>query len=372
MSQGGKVWQNRQKLGVVVVTGMQLRKKFAVFSLLLATPVLLYLLRKHDASWLMSVLIILSLIPAFFTSLSGALLEIAPKLHQDIKPLQKIQVLSNLGRLSLLGLILFIYPFAAIAIASTGVSQIWSNWRLRKISTRYADSIQIADPEVHKEILKMVKRIMPGAFYYCISGQITIWVLSIFGSTDSLAQVGALSRLSMLLNLINLMLSMLVVPRFSRLYENRKILNIYYTKIITGIFLICIGLVLLASLFSKDILWVLGNDYSGLDIPIKLAFNSGLTKMIPNISFNYYISPLILMILGSCIGLIAGIAFTLNSSRGVLISPLFAIPYSILAQIIFLSIFDLSEVIGVLAISFLVNISQALMYIIYFTFRTSR
>src|SRR5690606_2402187 len=71
MALGGKVWRDRDELGKVVATGLDLRKKFAVGSLLVSVPILIYLLRHHEASWLMTVLIVLSLIPAFFSALSG-------------------------------------------------------------------------------------------------------------------------------------------------------------------------------------------------------------------------------------------------------------------------------------------------------------
>src|SRR5690606_27416369 len=130
MALGGKVWKDKEKLGAVLSTGMDLRRKFAVGSLLLATPVLVYLLRNHEASWLMTVLITLSLIPAFFTALSGTILEIPLKLKQDVKPLQKNQVEVNAVRLGMLLLTIFIFPWAYIAILAAGIPQIWANWQL--------------------------------------------------------------------------------------------------------------------------------------------------------------------------------------------------------------------------------------------------
>src|SRR5438270_1038562 len=42
MFRGGRVWNDRQKLGKVLATGLDLRKKFAIGSLLIALPVLFY------------------------------------------------------------------------------------------------------------------------------------------------------------------------------------------------------------------------------------------------------------------------------------------------------------------------------------------
>ena len=342
MSQGGKVWQDKQKLGAVMVTGMQLRKKFAVFSLIVTIPILCYLLRKHDASWLVTGLIVLSLIPVFFTSLSGTLLEIAPKLQQDITSLQKIQVITNVIRLALLGLTLFVYPFAAVTIACAGGSQIWNNWRLRKISSRHADRSQPVDPVVRKEILTIVKRIMPSTVYYCISGQITIWLISIFGSTEAVAQVGALGRLAMLLNIVSVVFGTLIAPRFARLPNNRKLLLTRFLQIEVAFLVLSAGIIAFVWLFPMQTLWVLGENYSNLQFEV------------------------ILMTIGSCMGLMYGSAFTLCLQRGHVLSPTLDIGITLASQILLIYIVGYSSVQEILTYSIGNGVVQFIMWFIYF------
>ena len=182
MAHGAKVWQNDKKLGVVLATGLDLRRKFAIASLIVAVPILIYLLLHNDASWLSTILIVISLIPAFFAALSDSLLEIVPKLHQEILPLQKNQVVVGLVRLLLTALTIFIFPFTFIAILASGLPRLWGNIQLRKITNGFADSKQEPDPVVRKDILKLVKRNLPGAIYFCSSGQISIWLISVFGN----------------------------------------------------------------------------------------------------------------------------------------------------------------------------------------------
>ena len=231
LSQGGKVWQDSKKLGAVIATGLDLRKKFAFASLLLVLPVLIYMLLHHGASITMALLLSLCLIPSFFVALSTSILEMAPKLHQDILPLQKNQIGLNIGRLVLVSLTLFLFPFAFIAISAASLPQIWANLRLRKISAAVADKNQEADPIVRTEIMKIVRRTMPGAVYFCFSSQITTWLISIFGTTDNLAQVGALGRLAVILNVFTAMFSTLVIPRFARLVNDRKLLIYRFLQI---------------------------------------------------------------------------------------------------------------------------------------------
>ena len=348
MSQGGKVWQDREKLGVVLATGMDLRMKFAIGSLLIAIPFLLYLLIHHDASWLMSFLIVVSLIPSFFTSLSGALLQVAPKLNQDIGPLQKNNIVSNILRLVLIMITLFAFPWAFIAIFVAGIAQLWANSNLKKISFGYANWKQTPDVTVRKEILYFVKRILPGSIYYCLSGQITIWLISFFGNTAAVAQVGALGRLGMMLGIFTAILGTLVIPRFSRLPDEK--IKLFKTFFLIQLGLVTLGIFIIGIvyLFPAQILWILGKDYSNLK------------------------TELILSIAGSCLGLVAGSAFGLSTSRGWAINPLISIPLTLGAIILGISIIDISTLVGVLKFNLFVYIVEIIMYYLYCAIKISK
>ncbi|MDF7810037.1 polysaccharide biosynthesis protein [Hymenobacter sp. YC55] len=348
LAQGGKVWQDREKLGTVLVTGLDLRKKFAIGSLLIASPILLWLLRHHGASWLMSVLLLLATIPTFLTGLSNTLLETAPKLRQDIAPLQKNQVGVNIGRLALLVLTIFIFPWAFVAILAAGLPQIWGNFRLKKISAGYADLTQQPDPEIRAAILKVVKRVLPGAVYYSASGQITVWLMSIFGTTAAIAQIGALSRLSTMLSLFTMLLMTLVIPRFARLSAGKAVLLTRYFQIQGGLLILSICIVGTVWMFPNQVLWILGKNYSGLNIE------------------------LVLSIIGSCLNLITGISFSLVSSRGWATNPAITISLEIAAVIIGIMLIDVSTLKGALILNIFVSIMQALLYIIYGTLKITK
>lgn len=341
MSQGGKIWQDRTRLGVVMATGLDLRRKFAVGSLLVSVPVLLYLLRHHHASWLMSVLIILSLIPTFFMALSGTLLQIAPKLRQDIAPLQKNAVVMNIGRLVLLGLTIFVFPWAFVAILAAGLPQIWGNLNLRKISSGYADWDQRPDPEIRKNILKMVKRLLPMGVYTCLSGQITIWLISIFGTTRGVAALGALDRLSMALSFITILFGTLILPRFSRLPNNKGLLLKRFLQIQAGLLALSVCIIATVWMFSTQILMILGPNYSGL------------TKEV------------VLKIFISCLGIISASTFSLFTSRSWAINPFISIPVSISSIALGVIFIDVSSLGGVLALNIMVQLVQVTMNVTY-------
>ncbi|MEO9894568.1 polysaccharide biosynthesis protein [Aurantibacter sp.] len=338
MSEGGKVWQDKSKLGEVLVTGFDFRKKFAIGSLLVCIPILCVLLYRNNASLLMIGLIVLGLIPVFYTQLSDVLLQIAPKLKQDIVPLQKNLVLVNLGRLFLLGVSLVTFPFAFVAIFSASIPQVFGNLNLKKITKPYADWQQKPSSELKKKMMVTVKRVLPEAIYYSISGQITIWILSIFGSTIALAEIGALGRIAMLLNLVSIIFGMLIIPRFARLENTFNLLLRRYIQVQILVIVIFSLFVLLVYIFPEEILWVLGPQYADLKYELFLA------------------------VIGSSLSVFSVIVFSLYSARGWVMNPGLSIPISIATISIAIWATDVTSLIGVLWLNIIVGSVQLLVH----------
>ena len=348
MAQGGKVWQDREKLGVVMSSGLELRKKFGIVSLLISMPVLFYLLVHHGAGYFTAILIIAAMVPAFFAALSDSLLETASKLHQDIKKLQKNQLATGIGRFVLIVGSLIIFPWTFVAILGNGIPRMWANLQLRKMSNVYADPLQKSNNEVKKEIISVVKRTLPGAIYFCVSGQIAIWLISIFGSTASIAHIGALSRLTTVLSLFTVIFNTLMVPRFARLAENAKLLLARFVQIQIALFAICILIVLSVTIFPSQILQILGKGYLNLN-----------TEML-------------LITISSCLAMLAGVTYSVVVSRGWILKPVINISINILFQLVLIFTLDLSKTRNVLIFSivdFLVGYIIILVYFLYRVFK---
>ena len=344
LSQGGKDWQNKDRLGVILATGLQMRKNFAIFSLLLSLPVLVYLLIQNGASWLTVVLIIITLIPAFYAELSDSLLDIVPKLHQEISALQKNQLMVSLGRLLLNAGFVFFFPFTFIALVANGMPRIYGNLRLKKIAAPYINS-QRSDVDVKKEIYKTVKRILPGAIYFCLSGQITIWILSILGNTNGLAQLGALGKFGIALSIIGTVVSILIVPRFARQKEKKAFLFKYYLQVNAAVFFLLSGTTVLISFFPDQLLWILGEKYINLE------------------------TELLYVLIGSGTGILCGVMVSLNMSRNWIINPVLSISVSLLSVIAGIFLFEVSELKGVLLFNIFLAVVQVGIHGIYGFYR---
>lgn len=341
IAESGKVWRDKKKLGTALVTGLDLRKKFAIGSLLVASPILIYLLNYHGASWWMSVVIVLSLIPAFISSLTGSIFMVPLQLKQDIKPLQKNQLIENVSRFATV-FSLLVLPWTFIAILGSGIPRLFTNIRLRKYSIGYADWSQKPDLEVRKRIMKVVKRLMPGAIYYVVSGHISLWLISFFGTTDNVAQIGAIGRIALMLTVVNQMFGTLIYPRFARLSGTSNKLFPRFLQITGMLVLVSTAIVFTVWIFSDQILWILGDKYSNLNYELVLA------------------------VLGSCIIMISGGAFKMTTQRGWAIHPGISIPVNIASIIAGVLFINISTLIGVLYFNIFTASIQVIVNVGYF------
>ena len=331
MAEGGKVWQDKSKLGIVLNTGLLLRKRFGLVSLLVTLPIIAYLLVHHGASYMVAGLIIIAIIPSFFAAISDSILEMVPKLHQDIRPLQKNQIQVSSVRFLLNAISLFLLPYTFFALIANSIPRIWGNYKLLKISSKFADIAESPDPAVKKNILKSVTRTMPIVIYYCLSSQISIWLASFFGSTNLISELGALGRLSLIFNSLILVFSTLVAPRFSRLIANRHNLTKLFFLIQAIVIALNIVILFATWTFSDMILWVLGENYRNLQ------------------------SELLIMSLSGCISLLTGVCSQLVISRGWFIKPGYLILVNIISTIIGLKVFNFSTLTGVLYLNILIS-----------------
>ena len=330
-------------MGAVLSTGLDLRRKFAIGSLAIAIPILCSLLLRNGATITTTILVAAGLIPTFYAALSDSLLETILKLNQDIVLLQKNQILVSVIRLLLSCLVVFFLPLAFVALFINGVSRFYGNLKLYKKAEKYANYHQKPDAEIRKPILNMVKRNMPELIYYSLAGQITIWLLSIFSSSSSVAQVGALGRFGMALNMVIILFSTLIIPRFSRLSSSQNLLK-RFLIILSAALLISLIIISAVWLFANQLLFILGKNYMNLQ------------------------NELVLYIISCCITMMVSVSFGLYSCRGFIMNPFFAVISNLVFLVTGMFLFDISTVHGVLFFNillasclFITNFSFAVM-----------
>jgi O-antigen/teichoic acid export membrane protein len=309
MVEAGKVWRDRERLAGVISTGIYLRRRLAMASMAVGFPLLAMLLLWNGASWGVSAVICVALVPVLVATLSTPILDAPLRLHRQVWPLQSINVSAGFLRLGGLLCALSVWPAAAAALLVNGSSSIFANWRLRRASVPYIERGIPVDPEAKKQIVALVRRIMPNTIYYSFSSQLTIWLVSVFGSVVAVAQVGALSRIGLALAVAKTLVMTLLFPRFTQLAPTSPLIARRFLQLQGCLWLLSLAVFAAVFVLADPILWLLGPEYRSLK------------------------KELFLMVGSSLAGLAAFTSEKLSQSRGWVISPKYFIPAAILLQI---------------------------------------
>lgn len=182
----------------------------------------------------------------------------------------RAQIVSSLGGLALLGAFWAIHrlnALSAILINVAGIVYISLAYYYR--ARRLLKTPGRPSERKRKEIVHLALPNVPDAIFYVLQGQVSLVLITAFGYASGVASVGALTRLSQIYALATPMNILLVEPYFARLPKA----NLKRDYLLALAVLTAIGgsVVLLAALFPKLFLWVLGPKYAGLRFEVLLV-----------------------------------------------------------------------------------------------------
>lgn len=333
---GGKFWQDDLRMGSLVKTALLLRKRLIVFSFMAVAPVLAWMLwRNHAPPAIIAFLVLITLTGVFF-QLNMGVLNAVLSLRQQVRRMQAVVFMGMLPRLALIGLFAALgWLNAPLALASVTVALAAQFWLLKKWVYPQIAANAPPDAGLRRDILSIVKRQAPLTIYFCIQSQIGVWLISIFGNANRVADLGALGRLGMIFSILMATTSALIVPRFARCQDPAR-LRSYYGQIL----LVFAGIILSGTLFAwwlpGPLLWLLGGQYAQLGGMVWLA------------------------VLASGSANIAGLAYSLNMNKGWIPPAYIIIPAEIVTQVVLCLVFKVSTVPGILMIGVLAPIVPGL------------
>ena len=321
LAQCGRVWQQPDRLGAIMATALAIRRRVSFACMLLLSPILFWLAMRQGNSVSQALLLCAAVAPVFLATANATLLEIPLRLHQRLKQLQVVQLTATVARLALITFSLLIYPIAWLAVLCS-LFPIWLlNRSLRERSARLAHFDAGQDDAARKQITAQVLRSLPGAIYYVFASQLTVLLISLFGTTEGVAQVGALGRIATIVSFLLVVFSMIAIPRYARIPETdtRKLLRVYLL-LMGGLAAVCTLAVLFAWIAPGVVLFILGSKYSSLTSEVVLAVAAGA-----------------LTVLSSAASSTAAV-------RGVVVSPFLSIPPSIAVQALLVFLLPLDSV----------------------------
>jgi O-antigen/teichoic acid export membrane protein len=347
ISIGGRVWQDRHRFGELINTGLSVRRKLAAAAAIIVAPILYAMLTKNGASPIYTLLLIVVVMAGFSTQLAIDIYSVVPRLHSDIGRIQKIDFICAIVRLLLILGLVYLFATAGLAVAIASATFLLQYFLLRAYAAKVVDLEASENPEDRREMVRLMKSLAANALFYCFQGQITVFLISFFGShAGSVAEVGALGRLAMIFTVLMNMLTNIFVPAFARCQNKRKLRYLYVG--IAGVVILFSAIVLASSaLFPEQFLFVLGNRYAHLD------------------------RELLLMIGVAVITALSGTLWLLNASKAWIAGAWLYIPLTLGTQITLVPFTDFSSVAGVLVFN-LISVAPSLLLNLAMSYRGFR
>jgi O-antigen/teichoic acid export membrane protein len=323
LSMGGKVWQDEERLGQLVNAARQLRRFMAGIALVIVIPIFLWMSIGQNASITAAILLAIGISIELIFYLNIGVLGIVLRLRSKLNRIQGLDFINSSVRLLLLSCFSLLHLNSIICIfISTFASWVKNiflyRWVKNKVNLQALPTAKQKD-----EMFGIVKPQIPNTIYFCIQGQVTIGLIGILGNTQGIADIGALSRLGMVLAIFDYAIGTIAVPSFSRC-QSVQTLQYRYWQIL-GLQVLLSGIILGgALLFSGQIVSILGSQYTSL--------KSNLAWMAVSLLFDRLIR----------------VMWALNSSKSWVRKSWLYIPSTLVVQVMLLFWLDLSTVRGVI------------------------
>lgn len=169
---------------------------------------------------------------------------------------------SSLRLLLAAGIVLAAWTKAPVALAS-GVVSTWATARLAGRVPRI--EVTPADlAEKRRRILRYLLPTLPAALYFAAQGPLLVWLSATFGDRKNIAEIGALSRLGLVVGILSSLAGVVFLPHLARIADDR-LYRVRFFQFGAALATWPIALFGLAALAPGAFLFVLGPSYQGLD-----------------------------------------------------------------------------------------------------------
>lgn len=323
----GQVWADASRFARLIETARWLRRRSAAGLAVVGLPCLVWLLRSQGAPWSAIVSLTILALLGTILHLDLDLLTVVPRFRGAVGQLQRIDLLGS--GLRVVGLAVLLWTCGQLdaiqaLLVATGAALAQVCLTRRYVAVALGPpATATPDPVFRAAILRAVRASAALALFNCFQGQITLWLIGVFGNTIAIAEVGALGRLAVLFSLAGTVQGNLLLPRFAR-GNDPATLRRRYVGIAGAAVALGIALLLAACAFPRTFLLLLGPKYLHLE------------------------SVLPWMVGSAVLGFISATLWGLNASRAWIAGAWWNIPLTLAVQAGCLPLMDLGSVRDVL------------------------
>lgn len=259
----GERFEDRNLVGKYVRAAKHLRdRSFWLMSPLVAVAFLFITSRHHWSAKSQALLLFSVLLSLFF---SGQLSYYSAPLflYRRLRSYYAPQTVTALGRLiSYVALGVEGVLNGAGAALLNAVNTTANGWLISRESRKYFELPNERDRDVEREMIRYIVPAIPAIVLGAFQGQVSLFLIGVFGYTTGLAEVAALGRLGQLLAVLMTFNVVVVEPYVARLPQEK--LRAMYLKLFAGGAAGAAALSIFAFLEPGFFIWIIGPNYRDL------------------------------------------------------------------------------------------------------------
>lgn len=191
-------------------------------------------------------------------------------MHMQITRLYRPGVALNAAKLLVCAVIHAVSVLGATAVCwLNALSSMVTAFLYRSSARPYLSEPDGPDVATTRAIRKYIAPLVPGIVFFAFQGQIQVLLITVFGKSQSIAEVTALGRIGQLFLFLSAFNGSIVTPYIARVPFSQ--LAMRYSQAIMLSVAICGLLVGLTFFFPGPFLWLLGPKYDGLQLELGMS-----------------------------------------------------------------------------------------------------
>lgn len=328
-------------IGSYIRSGTHIRN----IMLLCLTPVaaLFYvqIVRQHHWTTLTSIILFSSIVASIYFSGIVSYYGAPLLIHGRLAHYYRHQLTGALFRILACGVL---YLTGTLSAGTTSwvnaIGIIVVGWLNARESRRFVRLPRYPDTKTTRQMMQYVLPNLPSFVFFALQGQISLLLISFFGKTRSIAEVGALGRLGQLFLILAGFNAAVIEPFMARLPDGRVLRN--FLTIIVIATAICVPICCLGFLDPKLLLLLLGPRYASLHR------ETGW------------------LVLSSCVGYLVGVLWIMTAARRWIYwtTTWISIGLILSAQILYVSLFKVDSTLTAILFGLVTNAAYLLAVII--------
>lgn len=316
---GGRIHKDPSALSNMMATAHRLMVENVCVASLLVIPLWLWSAYKHSSGVIsLGMLAALIVVTSAF-QVSGNTYKSLLFLRDDISYVQISESVAAILRLVAIAATIPFFPDPVWAVGSGVVIDSIRTLYLKRRCHLYCPAGGVFEKNVAKDIRSFTFKLLPTTIYRAFSSQILLFILSVVGTSTSVAGAGVLGRIQQVFAVVPSFVASLMAPRIAREQNSRAVVGLTWKFTAISVLMpMAISLPLL--LFPGMLSLAFGSDYQGIEMETRT------------------------FTLSCAIGVAAAGVASCSNARKWLISPLLVIPIHMSAMLAALLIFGSSNV----------------------------